>query len=435
MNIIHTADWHLGQSFYDYDRKAEHLVFLEWLASIIKEHNIDALLIAGDIFDNPNPSADSQKIYYHFLREVTAQNPNLQIVIIAGNHDSPARLEAPNPLLQEMNITVKGVIKRSAEDGEIDFNDLIVPLRKNGEVAALCLAVPYLRQGDYPASETYAAGVKAMYQKLYEHVANSTANVRTNNLDSNNQIDSDQTTNNKINSNLPKEYRNFPVIAMGHLQATGSEISENDRSEKAIIGGLEAVSPSAFSQETLYTALGHLHKTQRVSGRENVRYAGSPLPISFSEKNYNKGVNLISFGENATSITRLEFEPPAKLISLTKVPAPLNEILEAIDLLPNGEISQFSPYLEIKVAIEQPEPALRHTIEEALKGKAVRLTRVEAVVKQNETSQSRITFDQLKTISPLEIAQDVFGKKYGGNAMPQEMEELFIKAIDQAQQQ
>ena len=464
MNIIHTADWHLGQSFYDYDRKAEHLVFLEWLASIIKEHNIDALLIAGDIFDNPNPSADSQKIYYHFLREVTAQNPNLQIVIIAGNHDSAARLEAPNPLLQEMNITVKGVIKRSAEDGEIDFNDLIVPLRKNGEVAALCLAVPYLRQGDYPASETYAAGVKAMYQKLYEHVANSTATVRTNNLDSNNQIDSDQTTNNKINSNLPKEYRNFPVIAMGHLQATGSEISENDRSEKAIIGGLEAVSPDAFSQETLYTALGHLHKTQRVSGRENVRYAGSPLPISFSEKNYNKGVNLISFGESNTArenasientlnnfliegiphlikldsgltIKRLEFKPPAKLISLTKAPAPLNEILEAIDLLPDGEISQFSPYLEIKVAIEQPEPALRHTIEEALKGKAVRLTRVEAVVKQNETSQSRITFDQLKTISPLEIAQDVFGKKYGGNTMSQEMEELFIKAIDQAHQQ
>lgn len=427
MNIIHTADWHLGQSFFDYDRKAEHLVFLEWLAKIINEHNAHALLIAGDIFDNPNPSADSQKTYYTFLKKVTSQNPNLQIVIIAGNHDSAARLEAPNPLLQEMNITVKGVIKRSAE-GEIDFADLIVPLRKNGEVAALCLAVPYLRQGDYPASETYAAGVKAMYQKLYEHVGSTP----------------------------------HPIIAMGHLQATGSEISENDRSEKTIIGGLEAVSPDAFSQETLYTAIGHLHKAQRVSGRENVRYAGSPLPMTFAEKNYNKGVNLISFNENTTfkesastekisnsysqedlrdstklnnglTITRLEFEPPAQLISLTKVSAPLNEILEAIDLLPNGEISQFSPYLEIKVAIEQPEPALRHTIEEALKGKAVRLTRVEAVVKQNETSQSRITFDQLKTISPIEIAQDVFGKKYGGNTMPQEMEELFVKAIEEAQ--
>lgn len=256
MNIIHTADWHLGQSFFDYDRKAEHLVFLEWLASIIKEHNIDALLIAGDIFDNPNPSADSQKTYYHFLREVTAQNPNLQIVIIAGNHDSAARLEAPNPLLEEMNITVKGVIKRDAQ-GEIDFNDLIVPLKKNGEVAALCLAVPYLRQGDYPTSQSYSAGVKAMYQKLYEHIKNPTET----NDSSNNQA-------------------TLPIIAMGHLQATGSEISDYDRSERTVIGGIEAVSPDAFSQETLYTALGHLHKSQRVSGRENVRYAGSPLPMS-----------------------------------------------------------------------------------------------------------------------------------------------------------
>lgn len=417
MNIIHTADWHLGQKFYDYDRKAEHLIFLEWLANTIKENNIQALLIAGDIFDNPNPSADSQQMYYRFLKEITSQNANLQIVIIAGNHDSAARLEAPNPLLQEMNIIVRGVIKKDAE-GEIDFNDLIVPLNKNGEIAALCLAVPYLRQGDYPPSDSYSTGVRAMYQKIYEQIKN----------------------------NIIKTYKDLPIIAMGHLQATGSEISDNDRSERTIIGGLEAVSPDSFSKETLYTALGHLHKAQKVSGRDNIRYAGSPLPISFSEKHYKKGVNLISFETDRSFfendldvrnsnlvITRLEFEPPAKLISLTKLPAPLNKILEEIDLLPAGEITQFSPYLEIKVAIEQPEPALRHTIEEALKDKAVKLTRIEAVIKQHETEQSTITFEQLKTISPLEIAQDLFGKKYGGNKMPQEMEELFIKAIEEVQ--
>jgi len=313
-----------------------------------------------------------------------------------------------------------------------------------------------------------------MYQKLYEHIANSTNSVQPNNQKNknqinsnrvnNNQINSNQTTRNTINSNISKEFQSLPIIAMGHLQATGSEISENDRSEKTIIGGLEAVSPSAFSQETLYTALGHLHKAQRVSGRENIRYAGSPLPMSFAEKNYKKGVNLISFGENATprenvsiqnnlnnyskeeirdsikldsgvTIERLNFEPPAKLISLTKAPASLNEILEAIELLPNGEITQFSPYLEIKVAIEQPEPALRHTIEEALKRKSVRLTRIEAVIKQHKAAESKITFEQLKTISPLEIAEDVFSKKYGGNSMPQEIKELFIKVIGQAQQQ
>ena len=83
MKILHTADWHLGQTFYEYDRREEHFHFLEWLKQQIKQHEIDVLLIAGDVFDSPNPSAESQRVYYRFLREVTSENPSLQIVIIA----------------------------------------------------------------------------------------------------------------------------------------------------------------------------------------------------------------------------------------------------------------------------------------------------------------------------------------------------------------
>ena len=119
MKILHTADWHLGQTFYEYDRREEHLHFLEWLKQQIRQHEIDVLLIAGDVFDSPNPSAESQRMYYRFLREVTSENPSLQIIIIAGNHDSAARLEAPNPLLEDMNVTVRGVVRRNAE-GDID---------------------------------------------------------------------------------------------------------------------------------------------------------------------------------------------------------------------------------------------------------------------------------------------------------------------------
>lgn len=108
MKILHTADWHLGQTFYEYSRYDEHVRFLDWLRRQIKERKIDVLLVAGDIFDGPNPSAESQRLYYSFLRRVTAECPALQIIIIAGNHDSAARLEAPNPLLEEMNITVRG---------------------------------------------------------------------------------------------------------------------------------------------------------------------------------------------------------------------------------------------------------------------------------------------------------------------------------------
>ena len=169
MKILHTADWHLGQTFYEYDRREEHLHFLEWLKQQIRQHEIDVLLIAGDVFDSPNPSAESQRMYYRFLREVTSENPSLQIIIIAGNHDSAARLEAPNPLLEDMNVTVRGVVRRNAE-GDIDLQHLIVPLYTEGEVTAYCLAVPYLRQGDYPSAENYSKGVQLLYEQLFNEV-------------------------------------------------------------------------------------------------------------------------------------------------------------------------------------------------------------------------------------------------------------------------
>ena len=112
IRILHTADWHLGQTFFGYDRTEEHEAFLDWLAGEILRQEIDALIIAGDVFDVSNPSAASQSIYYRFIYRVTAENPNLQIVIVAGNHDSAARLEAPLPLLQAMRTEVRGVVRK-----------------------------------------------------------------------------------------------------------------------------------------------------------------------------------------------------------------------------------------------------------------------------------------------------------------------------------
>jgi len=391
MKLLHTADWHIGQTFFEYDRKSEHNLFLEWLKSQIQEHKIDVLLISGDIFDSPNPSAESQKMFYKFLKDVTAANPDLQIIIIAGNHDSAARLEAPNPLLEQMNITVRGIVKRT-DDGEIDFNHLIVPLNKGG----YCLIVPYSRQGDYPPADSYSQGVKAMYEKLFDIVKD----------------------------------KQLPIIAMGHLQATGSEISENDRSERTIIGGLECVSPDSFSSEIAYTALGHLHRGQQVSGRSNVRYAGSPLPMSFAEKNNKQGVILVDISD-ATSITRIEFDAPVKLLNIPKEPKPLSDVLKEIAQLPDGEIQQNSPYLEVKVLITEPEPSLRHQIEDALKNKSVRLARIAAVTPYREGEVKAITYEELQTINPMDMAVDIFKRRFGGENMPDTMQNLLQSVIQE----
>lgn len=403
IRILHTADWHLGQTFFGYDRMEEHEVFLNWLAEEIRQKEIDALIIAGDVFDVSNPSAASQSMYYQFIYRVTAENPYLQIVIVAGNHDSAARLEAPLPLLQAMRTEVRGVV-RKLEGGEIDYDHLTVELKnRKGEVELLCMAVPFLRQGDYPAVQTegnpYAEGVCELYAQLLQRL-------------------------------WKRRTENQAILAIGHLQATGSEIAEKDYSERTVIGGLECVSPEAFSEQIAYTALGHIHKAQRVSGRENVRYAGSPIPMSFAEKHYHHGVVMVTFdGGCAVDIERLECP---KLIPLLSVPngEPVSPeaILEALKELPETEA--VAPYLEVKVLLEEPEPMLRQEIEEALADKNYRLARIVSTYRTetgNTTKENENWKRGLQEMSPLQIAQSAFEKIYQVE-MPVELTDLFEEA-------
>lgn len=163
IRILHTADWHFGHTFMNYDRRHEHQHFLAWLKTTLIDEDIDVLLIAGDVFDVSNPSAQSQKMFYQFIQEVTNSSPELQIIVIAGNHDSASRLEAPLPLLSDKRTHIKGLVPKV--DSEIDYDQLIQPLyNKEGLIEAYCLVVPFLRQGDYPkveAENAYAAGINS----------------------------------------------------------------------------------------------------------------------------------------------------------------------------------------------------------------------------------------------------------------------------------
>lgn len=403
IRILHTADWHLGQTFFGYDRTGEHELFLNWLIEEICRKEIDALIIAGDVFDVSNPSAASQRMYYEFIYRVSAVNPQLQIVIVAGNHDSAARLEAPLPLLQAMRTEVRGVV-RKLEDGEIDYDHLTIELKnRNGEVEVLCMAVPFLRQGDYPVVQTagnsYAEGVREFYTRFLKRLWRRRTDSQA-------------------------------ILAIGHLQATGSEIAEKDYSERTVIGGLECVSPDVFPEQIAYTALGHIHKAQRVSGRENMRYAGSPIPMSFAEKHYHHGVVMVTFDEGcAVDIERIECP---KLIPLISVPAgkPLSPktVLEELKVLP--DVDGEAPYLEVKVLLEEPEPMLRQEVEEALADKKYRLARIVSTYHEDKGEEKQENDDWrrgLQEMSPLQIAQSAFEKIYQ-TEMPGELTELFQEA-------
>lgn len=399
LKILHTADWHLGQSFFGHDRTNEHAHFLNWLLSELKERETDVLIIAGDVFDVSNPSAAAQRMFYRFVSEATRKCPHLQIVAVAGNHDSASRLEAPIPLLEEMNTSIKGVVRK--KDGAIDYKQFIVELKNSkGDVEALCMAVPFLRQGDYPHVETtgnpYAEGVKALYHTLTDYA-------------------------------LSCRKPNQALIAVGHLHAIGAKIAEKDYSERTIIGGLEYVSPEAFPQEVAYTALGHIHKAQRVAGRHDVRYAGSPLPMSFAEKKYHHGVVEVHIENGApTAINKVEYTP---LVSLLSVPsegyADPATALEQLEALPIPLDDAPQPYLEVKVILKEPEPMLRRQVEEAIADKQVRLARIVASYSaSNEEQYEHIASVGLHDLNPLQILQTKFEQTYHSE-MPQELIDLF----------
>ena len=381
IRILHTADWHLGQTFFGYDRTQEHEHFLDWLAGVLTKNKIDVLIVAGDVFDVSNPSAASQRMFYRFIHRVTTENPRLQLVVVAGNHDSAARLESPLPLLQEMRTEIKGIVHK--QNGKIDYEHLLVELKNAaGEVEALCLAVPFLRQGDYPVVETegnpYAEGVKELYARLLKYA-------------------------------LKKRTDGQALVAVGHLLATGSEIAEKDHSERIIIGGLESVSPESFPEQIVYTALGHIHKAQRVSGRENIRYAGSPLPMSFAEKHYHHGVVKVTLDEGwAVEIEKLEYTPLVRLLSIpaTEAAAP-DEVLDELRGLELPE-DEPMPYLE---------------------GKPVRLARIVSFYRQaaEGSVEEEVLTAGLQEMNPLQIVKATFENSYQ-TEMPEELVNLFQEA-------
>lgn len=402
IRILHTADWHLGQTFFGYDRTQEHEHFLDWLAGVLTKNKIDVLIVAGDVFDVSNPSAASQRMFYRFIHRVTTENPRLQLVVVAGNHDSAARLESPLPLLQEMRTEIKGIVRK--QNGKIDYEHLLVELKNAaGEVEALCLAVPFLRQGDYPVVETegnpYAEGVKELYARLLKYA-------------------------------LKKRTDGQALVAVGHLLATGSEIAEKDHSERIIIGGLESVSPESFPEQIVYTALGHIHKAQRVSGRENIRYAGSPLPMSFAEKHYHHGVVKVTLDEGwAVEIEKLEYTPLVRLLSIpaTEAAAP-DEVLDELSGLELPEDEPI-PYLEVKVKLSEPEPMLRQQVEEILEGKPVRLARIVSFYRQaaEGSVEEEVLTAGLQEMNPLQIVKATFENSYQ-TEMPEELVNLFQEA-------
>lgn len=407
MKILHTADWHLGQLFYEYDRTFEHQEFLNWLLKTIQTEKIEVLLVSGDVFDISNPAATSIKMFYTFLKNATHENPDLQIIITAGNHDSASRLEAPKPLLESSKIHIVGNVEKDS-DGQINYDKLTIPLKnKAGEITTWCLAIPFLRMGDYPnvlnASNPYSEGVTALYREAFEFTKTKKTAKQT-------------------------------IIAMGHLHTNHAEISDMDKSERLIMGGVECISATAFDSEIKYVALGHIHKAQRIGGKEHIRYAGSPLPMSFSERNYKHQVVVFELEEEITNLKTIEIPVAIPLLRIPLKAEPLEEVLLKLHQLDDKNDYEIAPYLEVQVLLEEPEPALRHKIEEVLKFKNVKLARIQPHYIQNKNTSNRTHSQELlHELQPIAIFSKSYEAKYNSE-VPEHLMHLFQQTVNEINQ-
>lgn len=411
MKILHTADWHIGQLFYEYDRTHEHQQFLNWLVETLSKEQIDVLLISGDVFDFSNPSAASIKMFYFFLNQAIKGNPSLQIIVTAGNHDSAARLESPKPLLESSNIHIIGVIEKD-ENGIIDYSKITIPLKdKDGMIKGWCIAAPFLRMGDYPiitdCDNQYTEGITRFYKEAYEHVA------------------------------VKKQAEQF-IIAMGHLHAQQAEISDIDKVERQIMGGVECIAASAFHEDIQYVALGHIHKAQRIGGKDHIRYCGSPIPMSFSELNYKHQVLIFNLEEQGISdLKSVEIPVSVALQRVPQVHSSLTEVINALEQLPaSGANLTSAPYLEVRVLLNEPEPGLRHKIETALIGKEVRLAKIDVkypMANAKEGTAATIAETHLLDLQPKDVFEQVYQTKYQ-HSVPAELLLLFNQAAQEVAQ-
>ncbi len=392
LKLIHTADWHLGQTFHGQERHAEHRAFLDWLLDTLVTREADALLVAGDVFDVVNPSLRAQELLYDFIVAAHERLPMLDIVLIAGNHDSGNRIELPAPLMRRLRTHALGRVSW-LDDGTLDAEHLLVPLTDAaGETCAWCLALPFLRPAEVTGHSLavdgnegeprndYVAGISRVHEQLIEAARK-------------------------------RRSPGQALVAMSHAHLHGAAVSE--ASERPIvIGGEESISAGLFPSDIAYVALGHLHRAQQV-GEARIRYSGSPLPLDFSEVAYpHQVVEAVLEGE---TLAATEAIPVPRPVAMHRIgPAPLDQVLAELETLTDDPTRPRErwPWLEVRVSLTAPVPDLRAQVEAALEGKALRLLRLERRLPQFEGEEAPERVD-LEQLGPRKLFERTWETRWG----------------------
>jgi exonuclease SbcD len=324
MRILHTADWHIGIDLNGCSLEADFDLFIHWLVnSCIPEHNPDVLLVSGDIFDKANPAAKARTQYYNTLGKL--KNTSLKhIILTGGNHDHPLTLDAPAPLLKELDIHIIGGVTE-------DKNHMLIPLPNAQNPEVLIAAIPFLRDADIrrskvgEGSEAREESVRQGITDFYLDIASRTQSWKQ---------------------------KGVPVLVAGHLFATGASTSDSERLIQ--VGNLGGVDATTFPEADFdYVALGHIHKPQDVGGSDRIRYSGSPIALSFSERLQQKRILLV---ETIGDTLKSQSIPIPTFRRLVRIEGDWKHIQKEVKQLP--EQQPLPAWLELRIQETEFDPAM-----------------------------------------------------------------------------
>lgn len=376
MKILITADWHIGKRLHNEDLSQDMNLFFEWLLDQIKFNEIEYLLVAGDIFDNNNPSNESNKIYYSFLKKLSALN--CKAIITAGNHDSPSFIDVPKELLSEFDISVFGTFP-----GIDKVEEIFVPLiDKNGIEIAVVAAIPFLQDrfvrqvGEGEGAKEIAEKIKQGMKILFEQIGEA----------------------------LIEKYPSIPKIGMAHLHAQGTEVSEAEREIQ--IGNQEGIASSDLNQFD-YLALGHIHTGQPVI-KGKIQYASSPISLGFSENKYNHKVVMLDINDNKIMESEI---PVKKNRSLYQLKGTMKEVEEQVQKLENKYSLQV--LLDILIEEDKFDPTITDRLEAIKEMLAVdnkmKIINTRIIFKDKTATRFSSTFNtnELKDLKPMDVFKNL----------------------------
>lgn len=399
MRILHTSDWHLGQSFMNHSREREHTALMDWLLQQVEDQQVDAVLIAGDIFDTTTPPSYARTLYYRLIAEL--HRLNVALLVLGGNHDSVSVLGESQPLLHHLNATVIAATHADAAQHVVTL-----PTR-GGHAGCIVCALPFIRARDVQRSSAGQSAqdkqrdLQAAIQDIYAQVFAAAQALQA--------------------SHASAHGVRLPIIATGHLTTVGA--SSNESVREIYVGTLEAFPTNAFPAAD-YVALGHIHKPQKVGGLEHIRYSGSPIALGFDEARQTKEVLLVELNENGLqSVTALS-TPVCQV--LAAVSGSLANLPAAFQQLAVQSSAEHPVWVEVTVQEDDYLPDLAPRIEAMVQDLPLQVLRIKRQRGAASAQLQSTSGESLHELSP----QEVFARRLAQETLPPDLADALQTRYD-----